>query len=244
MPAEGKTKMPPQVRDLQTLIAEQKQAVLPQQQLIDESIAANANAGQAQEQGLAATKVNEFKAIGQRAQNKGMFFSGFTPNEEAQYTAGTYLPALAQLQATIAQTRSGLVGKKLDLDKGAFDAATGIREGDINRADEWNKTETQRAWQSHQDEVQRQFTADQNAKDRAAAAASASKSKSKASPEEVLTADRNSIAAQLAGATGGDGYVSPGTYKALKNAWTAKGYDSKTFDGYFAPFKNPKNKAY
>lgn len=238
--------MQPQVRDLQSLIAEQSQAIQPQNQLIDQSIAANDTSGQAQIQGLDATKTTVFKGINQEAQNKGMFFSGFTPNEEATYTAGTYLPALAQLQSTIAQTRSNLLGKKADLASSVFDKATTMREGDVNRLDEWNKRETQNAWQMQQDAAQRAFTADQNAKDRSAAMAQAAASTAakKPSPDEVLTADRNSIAAQLASATGNDGYVSPGTYKALKNAWTAQGYDAGTFDGYFSPFKNPKNKNY
>lgn len=234
--------MTPQVRDLQALIAEQKQSLLPQQQLLDQSIDANDQSGAAQLGGLEATKDKAFKNITQTSQNKGLFFSGFAPNEQAEYLGGTYLPAVAQLQAQIAGARAQLLGKKADLDKSAFDTATSIREGDINRLDEWNKTETQRAWQAQQDAAQRSFTAEQNAKDRAAAAASAGKSKT--DPEEILAADRNSIASQLASDTGKDGYVSPVTYKKLRNAWTAKGYDSKTFDAYFKPFRNPYTKGY
>lgn len=235
--------MPPQVRDLQALIAEQTAALQPQFQLLDQDIQTNAQAGAAQEQGLEAKKTKAFKNIGQAAQDRGMFFSGFAPNEEAEYTAGTYLPALAQLQATIAQTRSQLLGKKAELGKSAFDTAFQTREGDIGAKRTWDAQETQRRWEEQQAALDRDFKAKESAKDRAAAAAAASRS-SGVSASQAFDADRKAIAGELFQVTGDDGFVSPGSYAKAKNAWVSSGYDSKSFDNYFASYRNPGNKYY
>lgn len=187
--------MPPnQVRELQALIAEQQQAIAPQKQLIDADIAANATAGVAQEAGLGAVKDREFRNIGQRSQNKGMFFSGFSPDAEAEYTAGSYLPALAQLQATIASTRSSLLGKKADLDTDVFNRASGMRENDITSARAYQIEQERKqheaslaeiAWQRSQKEAaaQRSFEASQGAANRAA---SASKTPAKPTAQQAV----------------------------------------------------------
>lgn len=239
--------MPPQVRDLQQLIAEQNTALNPQYALIDADIEGNTNAGAAQERGLEAKKTTAFKQIGQASQDKNMFFSGFSPNEEAEYTAGTYLPALAQLQATIATTRSNLLGKKAELGKSAFDTAFATREGDVSAKRTWDAAETQRRWEESQAAQERAFKAAESAKDRAAAAAQAARataSGNATSAAQALDADRKALAGELFQVTGSDGFVSPGSYQKAKNAWTGSGYDAKTFDSYFASFRNPGNKNY
>ena len=76
--------MAPQVRDLQSLINEQNAALKTQYDLIEGDITRNEQAGGAQQAGLDAAKVKAFKQIGQASQDKGMFFSGFSPNEEAE----------------------------------------------------------------------------------------------------------------------------------------------------------------
>lgn len=179
--------MPPQVRDLQALIAEYGKAYDPQRALIDADINANAASGQAQEAGLDAKKTTAFKQIGQNSQNKGMFFSGFSPNEEATYTAGTYLPALAQLQATIAATRSSLLGKKADIETDVYNKAFNTREQDVAAKNNWQTEQERRAWQAEQDRINREFQASENAKQRSASAAS-----SRASAGPSLELRRNS----------------------------------------------------
>lgn len=237
--------MPPQVqvRELQSLIAEQNAALTPQYDLINNDIAANDRAGTAQEAGLEAKKNRAFKQIGQASQDRGMFFSGFTPNEEAEYNAGTYLPQLAQLQATIASTRSNLLGKKADLGTKAFDTAFQTREGDVAAKRTWDATETDRRWQEQQAAQDRAFKANESTKDRAAAAAQASR-QSGVSASQVLDADRKAISGELFQVTGNDGFVSPQSYAKAKNNWVGAGYDSKTFDAYFASYRNPGNKDY
>jgi hypothetical protein len=182
-PVRRNKKLAPQVRDLQALIAQQTAALQPQQDLLDQSITANATSGAAQETGLGAQKDTAFKQIEQTGQNKGMFFSGFSPDEQAKYTAGTYLPALAQLQATIASTRSNLLGKKADLNMSAFDKANAQHENDLQTLADWNKLTEQERFNASEADKQRVFQAQQNASDRAAsAAASYAKSQADAPP--------------------------------------------------------------
>lgn len=232
----------PTVRNLNKLVTEIGKSIQPQQKLLDEQIVSNATAGKAQEAGLEAKKVQEFENIEQGAQNKGMYFSGFSPDEQAKYTSGTYLPALAQLQQTIAQTRSELLGKKADLNSNVFDKAFSTREGDVAAVRDWSKMNAQQQFDARQAQLTRDFQATESSRDRAAAAANAANSK--ASPADVLDADRRAIASELSKVTGGDGYVSPGSYATMRNQWASAGYDTKTFDSYFASYRNPKNNGY
>lgn len=232
----------PTVRDLNKLVATIGKSVQPQKAILDQSIADNATAGVAQEAGLKATAEQAYGQIEQGAQNKGMLFSGFSPDEQAKYNAGTYLPALANLQSTIAQTRASLLGRKADLDTDVFNKAFTAREGDRAVVNDWKKMTAQQQFDARQAALTRDFQAKESSKDRAAAASNAANSGS--SPADVLDADRRTLAAELSKVTGGDGYVSPGSYATSKNAWVASGYSGKTFDSYFASYRNPKNKAY
>lgn len=172
----------PVVQNLQDLIAELGKSVDPQKALIDQSIVANTNAGAAQEQGLAANKDTSFKQIDQNAQNKGMYFSGFSPDEQAKYTAGTYLPALANLQATIAGTRASLLGKKADLDTDIYQKAFSTRENQTNQKNAYEQEQERRVWEAEQARIQRDAAAAEAEKDRRAAASNAAASRSASNP--------------------------------------------------------------
>lgn len=174
--------MPPQVRDIQALIAQQQASLDPQYKLIDESINANDQSGQAQVQGLDAAKTKAFGGIEQAASDKGMFFSGFSPNEQANYTASTYLPALAQLQGTIASARNQLLGKKADLGKSAFDTATQMQEQDRAVLNDWNAKTRDQQFQASEAEKQRAFEANQNEQNRRADAAKSASNNAAAKP--------------------------------------------------------------
>lgn len=221
--------MQPQVRDLQQLIAEQNASLQPQYDLIDKDIQANDNAGTAQIAGLEAKKTTAFKDISQGANNRGMFFSGFRPNEEATYTAGTYLPALAQLQSTIASARNSLLGKKADLGKGAFDTAFNTRERDVQTLAEWNQMTRQQQFQASEADKARVFEATQN---QLALKASASKGSGGSSKQDLGPAI-SEMSGRLTAQRGSDGYVSPTTMKNARAAWTAAGLPAKDFNANF-----------
>lgn len=239
--------MPPAIRNLQTAIAQEQQSMAPQQQFIDEQISANASSGAAQEAGLGAQQKTAFGQIEQGAQNKGMFFSGFSPDEQAKYTANTYLPALAQLQATIAGTRSQLVGKKLDLNKGAYDKASALVEQDRNVLNDWNKMTAQQQFQASEADKQRaydagqnlqkqNFDANQNAMNRSAAAAQA---KSQGAPAGLV----DEISSNLDSKRGKDTFVSPETYRANMQKWVKSGGTPDEFNGTYGAYINPVHQA-
>lgn len=210
----------------------------------------NAQAGAAQEAGLAATAQNSYGQIEQAAQDNGMFFSGFSADEQAKYNANTYLPALAGLQAQIAQTRSSLMGKKADLESSIFNKAVDMRENDRAVANDWKKMTAQQQFQAKQSQLDRDFQASQNAlsraeqaADRAAAAAQAAAGRAN-SAQEAYDGDRKAMASELFQVTGNDGYVSPDSYAKARNNWTSAGYSAKSFDSYFKPYRNPANPHY
>jgi hypothetical protein len=229
--------MPPQVRDIQSLIAQQNASLDPQYKLIDESINANEQSGQAQIAGLDATKNKAFKGIEQTASDKGMFFSGFSPNEQAEYTAGTYLPALAQLQGTIAQARGTLLGKKADLGKSAFDTATQMQESDRAVLNDWNKMTEQQRFQASESDKQRAFEANQREADRRAEASNAAASRQASAPKDI-SGIVNSIGSLLQGKVGDDGKVSPTTFQQGRQQWIASGGSPDSYNQAFYGYVN------
>lgn len=225
----------PAVRDLQALIQQQQDALKPQTDLIDSSISANDQSGAAQVAGLGAQKDTAFGQIVQGAQNKGMYFSGFTPDEEAKYTAGTYLPALAQLQSTIAQTRASLLGKKADLNKGAFDVATQQHENDLKTLNDWNQMTAQQQFQASQADKDRAFQAQQNLLKINADARNTAAQIAANAPKDVAGII-NTVGSFLHSKIGKDGKVSPATFQAARQQWAAAGGSpdsfAQTFYGY------------
>jgi hypothetical protein len=54
----------------------------------------------------------------------------------------------------------------------------------------------------------------------------------------------SALARELQGVAGRDGYVSPQDYAAGRREWVAAGFSSKSYDDYFAGYKNPRNQNY
>jgi len=225
----------PVVRDLNQLVSEYGRSVEPQKQLIDTDIANNEKSGQSQIEGLGAAKDRAFNKITQSAQNKGMLFSGFAPDAQAEYTASTYLPALAKLQAAIANTRTSLLGKKADIDKNVYDKAFATRESDISAKRSWDAAEAARAFQAAEAEKQREFQrqqaeqayqrqlamareqrawqASQNAANRASSASLASMRYGGGGGAAPNIVER--VRAMLQANAGRDGKVSPTTWRQI-----------------------------
>jgi hypothetical protein len=239
----------PAVQNLQDIIGQISAAYQPQKDLIDQSIKANDTSGTAQVAGLGAKKDQAFSDITQKGNDRGMFFSGFAPDQQAKYTGSTYLPALANLQNTIASTRNSLLGKKAGLDTAANTQAFTVHEGQVKGA---------QAWQDQQDAAARaeaarvegqNFQASQNALNRqatlnAASVRAANAKQPQPTAADIKRADSGAIAGSLSHATGKDGYVSPASYAAAKNDWVGQGYSSQEFDNAYSNFRNPKNPYY
>lgn len=235
----------PAVQNLQDIVAQISAAYKPQQDLIDQSITANDKSGTDQTAGLDAKKTNAFGDITQTATNRGMAFSGFTPDAQAKYVGSTYLPALANLQNTIASTRNSLLGKKAGLDTQANTQAFTVHQGEVSAAQAWQDAQDAAARAEANQQSQNAFTASENAKQRAATvAAAAAKPGAQPTAADIKKADAQAISGSLSHATGGDGYVSPASYAAAKADWVGQGYSSQDFDNSFSNFRNPKNPYY
>lgn len=235
----------PAVQNLQDIVAQISAAYKPQQDLIDQSITANDASGKDQTAGLDAKKTNAFGDITQTATNRGMAFSGFTPDAQAKYVGSTYLPALANLQNTIASTRNSLLGKKAGLDTEANTQAFTVHQGQVSSAQAWQDAQDAAARAEAARVATEQFTAGENAKNRAATiAAAAAKPGAQPTAADIKKADSQAISGSLSHATGSDGYVSPASYAAAKSDWVKQGYSSQEFDNAYSNFRNPKNPYY
>jgi hypothetical protein len=236
----------PAVQNLSDIVAQIGQAYAPQQALIDQSITANDQSGAAQTAGLQAKQTQAFSNIDQAATNKGMAFSGFSPDAQAKYTGSTYLPALANLQNTIASTRNSLLGKKAGLDTQANTQAFSVHQGQVSAAQTWQNTQDAAARAEQTRQEQNAFTANQNQLNRGASASRAAAKAANVQPTsaEIKKSDGSAIATSLSHATGQDGYVSPSSYAAAKSDWVQQGYSSQEFDNAYSNFRNPKNPYY
>lgn len=105
----------PTVQSLSDIVSGITAAQAPENAQLDTEISQNDQSGNAQTAGVEQAKTNAFGTIENNANAKGMYFSGFAPNQEATYTGSTYLPTLAKIQSTVAAARNTLLGDKATL---------------------------------------------------------------------------------------------------------------------------------
>ena len=227
----------PAVQNLQDLVSQYTTAEAPQQSQINNQITQNDASGATQIQGLNTAENTAFQGIDQKANDNGMYFSGFRPDQQAQYVGGTYLPALAKLQDTIASTRNTLLGQQAKLQSDANTGALTEQQNQQKALDAWNT-------QQEAEAAAVQDTNSKNANALQVEQVRANASNAPVNPTVKLQTDQAAMGSSLAKVAGGDGYVSPGSYNAAKNAWTAEGYNPATFDASFGQFRNPKNPYY
>lgn len=124
----------------------------------------------AQAAGIDASKNNAFSSIldGARARGTGIAFGGIPLQEQAQYTASTYAPALANLRNTQDQQQKSLTDSLNTVNQNKYTQAIGI--------DQYNQTmaENQRQFNATQDFQKQQLA--QQAAQAALARSSASSS--------------------------------------------------------------------
>lgn len=117
--------------------------------------------------GLAAKKDAAFGQITNNAQTRGALFSGFTPDAQATYTSATYLPALANLQKAITESRTAIQGSRNSLDSNISSEALKQVEGSKTAFQQWQDAQDAAARAEAQHTGDHEFTAQQNALDRA-----------------------------------------------------------------------------
>lgn len=168
--------------------------------------------------GLAAKKDQAFGNITNNANTRGALFSGFTPDAQAKYTSATYLPALANLQRAITDSRTSLNGKRNALDS----SISGEAINQVNAS----KTALQH-WQDAQDAAvaagkthaeDQAFTAHQNDLNRANATKVAGISHANTgglTPADILNMQKNAQAVENSYhiSRAADGGIQIGKYK-------------------------------
>lgn len=83
---------------------------------------------QAQKSALEQARINAFRNISNTASSRGMAFSGFTPEQEAQYTGATYLPAMANLEAQQLKGKQSLIDAINAANAERYSKAMGLSE--------------------------------------------------------------------------------------------------------------------
>lgn len=94
-----------------TRIKALEEAYAPQVQGLQQQIATLPQQFEAQKSALQQAKENAFRDITKTASRGGMFFTGFTPREEARYLGEKYLPGLQMLGQQETSARQGLLGQ-------------------------------------------------------------------------------------------------------------------------------------
>lgn len=230
--------MQPQVQDLNTLIGQYQTALAPQKAAIDTQIAANDTSGQQQTQGIDAAKTQAFGDITQSANDRGGYFSGFSPDAQAKYTAATYLPALAQLQSTIAGTRSTLLGKEADLSAGANTSALTRQQQEQSDLTAYQQEQAKEAAATAAAERQNEFNANQAALDRQVTLSAANAKANQVTPAQQQALDFQQANNDLNKSKGIDKKVSPNTWKAAELNWVNAGYSAASFKSNFSNYIN------
>lgn len=231
----------PVVQSLGDLITEQTNALQPEQSQIDTQIAANDTSGSAQQAGLNAAKNTAFGGITQAANDRGAYFSGFTPNQEATYTGSTYLPALAKLQSTIDATKNTLLGQKAALNTTANTNALGEQKNQQAQLDSYNNAQATAA-ATAQAAADRNNTTLEAAQIRANATANRAPSASSTRAAQSAS-DFQAANSDLQGNTGKDGKVSPKFWAAAKTQWVNAGYSAASFNNNFSNYVNQSHAA-
>jgi hypothetical protein len=219
----------------QQLIAQRQkqldQIYKPQEQFIKQQQAALPGQFAGQRSALEQAKVNEFRDIGNRAQSKGMFFSGFRPSEEARYLGERFLPGMQDITARQEQARMGLLERLIGL--------RGQRaEGMMTFQDRLRQERMAREAEERAAQRQMQMARMRTATASAGAAQKAS-SKDLKNTLSAFAQSRGELSKLLTQNASRDGFVSPASYAAARNAATRAGWSSDLFNRNFARFINP-----
>lgn len=222
--------MQPTVRTLDELTAYTNPLYNPQRQAVNQQITQAGTAGQAEEQGLIAQQQQAFKDITQQANNRGMFFSGFAPDQQAQYNSTKFMPAMASLRGKVQDNIARLQSALLGLDTDQRKQVMGMQQDDQSKLYSWQQEQERRRYEKEQADIAYQRELQKMAREQ-------SFQRSMKSSGSQGPSQQEQFASALASAAGGDGRVSPGDYNALKKQWVSAGYgDYKSFHDNFWKF--------
>ena len=219
--------MDPRLQDiynqLESVYQPQRAALQQQVPLYEQQAAASRAA-------LEQARANAFRDISSTAQQRGMLFSGFAPEQQAQYTGTKYLPALAGVEQSLQQRKMNLEQQLNQLNVAQRQSAQDILSKQLAA-----------------EEAARQREIDRQLKVQLARMSIAARSAGRGMSEaEKLQYDIASMQNRIQQnkdlqykSAQGTGYLSPASYKDFKNQWLAAGRKASDFEANFAQYANP-----
>lgn len=210
----------------------------PQEQLIQQQYEATLPQFEAQAASLQQAKINAFRDIGDTAQRRGMYFSGFQPTEQARFIGEKFLPGLAQVEQGKQQAQLGMLEALTGLGTKRAESRLNFRETLRQEALQRALDKKQYQRQMKMQKQSQQFQASQSALDRSFSSAS-----SGGGSKYSFTQAQNDYDIELDKHKGTkDKLVSPGTWNRLRKAWVADGFSPSQFDKKFKAYLPPKGK--
>lgn len=205
--------------------------------------------------GAEQAKVNEFRNITNLANRRGLTFSGIPIQEQARYIGEKFLPAVQALKLGAQKERIKIRDIIAGIQRDAYMQAFNTQEGDRDKVFTYNQGEADRQFSQSERIAGQEFTAGQNALDRALqekqinaqirsaqiSAASRSSGSSSSKTEFDQAGVVGVIADEMGKVAGRDGYVSPRDYQDARIAWAQAGGNSSYFDSIFGGYANPSH---
>lgn len=179
--------MGPQVESLAQSMAMLSGGFDEQKGLINEQIGGlNALYG-SKAQALEGTRVKAFNTINDQAAGRGASFSGIPLGEQADYLADKFLPGMVGLQEQENSERMQYRQNIAQLNTQQQTAALSRVDQQQAALNSWNLQQAQMDAQRKEAELQRQFTASQNAMDRSASAAASRSSEAAPTAAQAMS---------------------------------------------------------
>lgn len=197
----------PQVQSLNQILAQLDPAYAPQRQLITQQQATLPGQEAGTLAGLDAARANNFRYINTDANSKGLAFSGIPATEQARYLGEKYLPAVADVKKNTQTQQFTLAQALAQLSAEQRLKGLDTRTGQQKALQDYLDAEKARQFELQKMREQNQFTASQNAMDRAASAAN------KASATTDLRLQKNKA----------------GGYTVLENGKPSQAYDLNAY---------------
>lgn len=160
----------PVVQTLDQIMAELAPGAQGQLDNINKKRGLIATNAEAQKSGLEAAKVKGFNTINNQMTGRGISFGGIAADEQAQYLAEKYLPAVAGVDMSVNEQNLGLDNEAAKIQADMRNNAIQMRENQRKDLNSWNMNERNIAAQAEQARINREHEARQAAAARAAQA--------------------------------------------------------------------------
>lgn len=217
----------PTVQTLDQIMAELQPGYTGQREVIGKAIANTNETYKATDLALDASKTQGFNQINEQATGKGTAFGGIPIEEQADYLSTKYLPGK---QAAKAQQQSDILtleGQNAALDTDIRNKAFGSRETQVSSLNQWNLQKAAQEAAAEAARLERDFTASENAKSRAAENARAAAARAASAPKAV--SPQQAALSVISQSLGDDGYVSPSSFQIARDLYRQAGGDVGQF---------------